>query len=100
MIVGTVADPSGAVIASAHVTVKQVGMGLTTSVSANAQGYYVFPSLQPATYDLTVEETGFKKYLQDGGIVNGKSNGDHQHGVASWMGQRGRMVSFLSAHFP
>jgi hypothetical protein len=69
MIVGTVADSSGPVILSAHVTVIQVGTGMMTSVTANAQGYFVFPSLQPATYDLTVEESGFKKYVQTGIVL-------------------------------
>ncbi len=65
-IVGTVTDPSGAVVPSAKVIVTQVGMGLTRSATADAQGYYVIPSLRPANYELAVEAAGFRRFTQAG----------------------------------
>jgi hypothetical protein len=43
-IVGTVTDPSGAVISSATVLVKQSGTGRERSTATNTQGYFVVPS--------------------------------------------------------
>jgi hypothetical protein len=63
-IVGTITDPSGAVVPSAHVMVTQVGTGIARTVDADSQGYYVLPSLRPTKYDLSVEATGFRKYVQ------------------------------------
>src|SRR6266404_3333765 len=58
-IVGRVTDPSGAAVASARVTATEQGMGFSRSAVADAEGLYVIPSLQPATYSLSVEATGF-----------------------------------------
>ncbi len=54
-IVGTVTDPSGAVVPSAKVTVTQTGTGTTRSVTTDSQGYFVVPALRPARYDVAVE---------------------------------------------
>lgn len=54
-IVGTVVDPSGGVLAAAKVTITDEGTLLTRETTTNARGYYVVPSLRPATYSLTKE---------------------------------------------
>lgn len=56
---GTVADPSGAVVAGASVTAGMASRGFTQSVTTNESGQYVFPNLQPGTYQLTVSAPGF-----------------------------------------
>jgi hypothetical protein len=66
---GTVADPSGAVIPSAVVTATQANTGTTTVVKTNANGEYVFPSLPPAGYSLSVAASGFKAYLRTGVVL-------------------------------
>ena len=63
---GTVTDSTGAVIASAVVVVTQVGTRTATQVKTNGAGEYVFPSLPPASYDLSVSSNGFSGYLQKG----------------------------------
>lgn len=63
-IVGSVTDPSGAVIVDAKVTVVQVGKGLTRTANTDSSGYYVLDSLRPAQYDLTVEAAGFHTFDQ------------------------------------
>jgi hypothetical protein len=57
-IVGTITDPSGAVVPTATITVINPATGFTRHAGSNAQGYFVIPSLPPAQYDLTVRATG------------------------------------------
>ena len=47
-IVGTVADPSGAVVGTATVTVTQTDTGRKTVVTTAQDGAFVFPTLSPA----------------------------------------------------
>src|SRR5262245_53014610 len=56
--VGTITDPSDALIAGAKVTATEVGTGFIRTAVTNAEGYYVLASLRPAQYDLTIEATG------------------------------------------
>jgi hypothetical protein len=65
-IVGTVADPAGAGIAGAQVTATQEGTGFSRTAMTDAEGLYVIPSLQPATYSLTVEARGFATSKENG----------------------------------
>jgi hypothetical protein len=62
---GTVTDPSGATIAKANVTMTQTGTDVKRAAVTNASGQFTIPSLSPATYRLSVEAAGFKKYVQD-----------------------------------
>ena len=59
---GTVTDPSGAAIANAKITLKNQNTGAVRTVTTNAAGNYVIPSIQSGTYSLTVEVSGFKKF--------------------------------------
>src|SRR5437667_11252882 len=63
-IVGTVSDPSGAVIPNAKVTAIEAGKGFSRTASTDADGYYVLDSLRPTEYDLTIEATGFHTFVQ------------------------------------
>lgn len=65
-LLGTVTDPTGAVVPTAKVTATQEGTGAGRSVATNDQGYYIIPSLQPSNYTLRVEAPGFKTYSQKG----------------------------------
>src|SRR5437660_8433435 len=58
-IAGRITDPGGASVANAKVTALQVGTGFSRTALADAEGLFVIPSLQPATYDLSVEANGF-----------------------------------------
>ena len=64
-LVGTVTDSSGAVIPSATVKVTDVNTDLQRSVTTNAQGYFVVPSLQPSQYRLQVIAPGFRNFTQE-----------------------------------
>ena len=68
-IVGTVADPTGAFVASATVTVTQTDTGRKTVVTSGPNGAFVFPTLAPTDYMITVNAKGFQTYLQTGVVL-------------------------------
>src|SRR3954451_4284095 len=59
---GTVVDPSGAVVGGATVTIQNTGTQLTRSVITNANGEYVIPDLPAAHYSIKVTASGFKTH--------------------------------------
>jgi len=65
-LVGTVTDPSGAVVAGAKITVTNPATGQMREESTNAQGYFTVASLKPATYDVSVSAAGFSQSTQKG----------------------------------
>jgi outer membrane receptor protein involved in Fe transport len=62
-IVGTVMDPSGAAVASANVSIKNIATGVERSVPTNDDGLYVAPNLVPGSYEIQVTATGFSSTL-------------------------------------
>jgi len=62
--VGTVTDPSGAVVSGATVTLTSSDTGATQFVVTGANGFYRFALLKPGQYRLTVKQTGFKSTSQ------------------------------------
>jgi hypothetical protein len=62
-ILGTVTDASGAVIAGAKVTVKNLGTGLTRETETSADGSYSLPELPIGSYTITVTQTGFQTFV-------------------------------------
>jgi hypothetical protein len=58
-IAGRITDPTGGSVAGAQVTATQADTGFTRSATTDSDGLYVIPSLQPATYHLTIEAVGF-----------------------------------------
>jgi len=63
---GTVLDSSGRTVAGATVTLRDVNTNRTSTAVTNASGYYVVPNLSPGQYELTVQYTGFAKYMRTG----------------------------------
>ncbi len=59
--VGTVKDPSGAVVAGCTVTVKNLGTGATRTATTDSNGDYTVVNLEPGNYEMTMETTGFQK---------------------------------------
>src|SRR6266850_2594433 len=58
---GTVLDPNGAAIPGATVTVTNVGNNHQVVVITSDSGAYSVSSLEPVTYNVMVEATGFKR---------------------------------------
>ncbi len=72
---GTVADPSGAVIPGAKVTIRNQATSVSRVVTTNGAGRYSAPSLLPGIYEITVTSQGFRRQrktdaeLKVGGVV-------------------------------
>jgi hypothetical protein len=60
-IVGTVTDPSGAVVAGAQVTIVLTGQSTVYTTVTNDSGNYTEPDLPPGTYAVSIVAKGFKK---------------------------------------
>jgi hypothetical protein len=58
-ITGEVTDPSGAVIAGAHVTAHALSTGIDTSTTANAEGQYRIEFQPIGRYTVIVQASGF-----------------------------------------
>jgi hypothetical protein len=58
---GTVFDSTGAVVPLASVTITNLGTNQKVTVKTSEAGIYTVNSLEPVTYSITVEATGFKK---------------------------------------
>jgi hypothetical protein len=69
-ILGTVNDPSGAVIAGAKVTVKNTGTGLERSTETSADGSYSVPELPIGSYTVTVVQQGFQTFIATSVVVD------------------------------
>jgi hypothetical protein len=69
-ILGTITDPSGAVVAGATVTVKNVGTGLERTMQTSADGSYALPELPIGTYTVTVTLAGFQTFEATGVTVD------------------------------
>src|SRR5215813_441982 len=63
-IVGTVTDPSGAVVVAAQVKATEKGTGLSRGSNTNSDGYYVINSLRPAEYTVTIAAAGFRPFTE------------------------------------
>ena len=59
-IVGTVSDPSEAVIPKAQVTVRNQGTNATRVVLTNDAGDFSVPLLPPGVYEVTAEKASFR----------------------------------------
>ena len=65
VILGTVTDPSGAVVPGAEVTVRNLNTGLTTTVKTSSAGTFEVPSLPIGSYSVQVAMSGFKTWKLD-----------------------------------
>jgi hypothetical protein len=61
-VTGLASDPSGAAVAGATVQLTDKDTGATFSSKTNDSGAYSFPNLQPGSYTLSAQASGFKKF--------------------------------------
>jgi hypothetical protein len=64
-VLGTVTDPSGAVVPNATVTVQNLGTAAVRTATTNDKGDYVVSILPNGRYSLKVAAPGFKTYVVD-----------------------------------
>jgi carboxypeptidase family protein len=63
---GTVKDESGAIVPRATVIVTNVQTNIIATTQTDDAGLYVFPSLRPGAYSVSVESPGFRKTIRTG----------------------------------
>lgn len=69
-IVGTVTDPSGALMPGVKIVVTNTATGVARTVETNEAGSYGAPGLVPGTYEIRAEAAGFKTYSRPGIVLN------------------------------
>ncbi|MFY9680566.1 MAG: carboxypeptidase regulatory-like domain-containing protein [Candidatus Sulfotelmatobacter sp.] len=69
-IIGRVADPTGAVLSGAKVTLTNQATAISRDATTNESGDYSFVEVAPGTYTVQFELTGFKKNIQKNIIVD------------------------------
>ena len=62
---GTVADPSGALIPKATITIANAVTGYKQTIESTADGSFRLVNIPPNTYRLTVRADGFSNFSQD-----------------------------------
>ncbi len=63
-ILGTVSDPTQAVVAGAKITVTNVDTNVSRSAETNGAGYYQIIDLIPGQYTVAAEMSGFKRAVR------------------------------------
>ena len=59
-ILGTVADPSGGLVAGVRIEMLNAETGAKSSTTSGAQGQFAFPSVPPGNYTITATSPGFR----------------------------------------
>src|SRR6266446_3359651 len=67
---GLVTDRTVAAVGGAEVRLQSVERGTVTTTTTNDAGIYVFPSVQPGQYQISIQKQGFKQVDSLGLIVN------------------------------
>ncbi len=62
---GTVTDASSAVVPGANVVLLNTKTGIKAVRQTNETGHYLFDFMEPGTYTLSVEATGFSGFVQE-----------------------------------
>ena len=62
---GTIADPGGAVVVGAEVTITNSATAYSRTVKTNGQGVYQFFEVPPATYSVSIKAPGFRAVRVD-----------------------------------
>jgi len=67
---GLITDSQGAVVPAAEVQLQSAQRGTSQTATTNGAGIYIFPSIQPGSYQITVRKQGFKQVDFLGMVVN------------------------------
>lgn len=62
-VTGVVTDASGAAVTAATVTLTNDGTGVSLTAETSGDGQYVFDLIRAGTYTVSVEKSGFKKFV-------------------------------------
>lgn len=67
---GLVTDSSGAVIADASVSAADTATGNVRTTKTDSSGHYTLVALPVGTYNLTINKSGFKSFINSGVVLN------------------------------
>jgi len=88
---GLVSDSTGAVIAGANVTLTNDNTGIASTQQTNQVGQYVFDFVQPGNYTVSIEMTGFRRFVNKNILV--QSRGDVTVNAALELGATSETVN-------
>jgi len=60
---GTVTDSTGATVPGANITVRNQNTGISATLQSGGEGDFTFLYLDPGTYEVSIQKTGFNKFL-------------------------------------
>ena len=63
---GTVNDTSGATLPQAQISIRNTATGVSTSTTANSDGFYSAPNLLPGSYEVKASAPGFSTEVRSG----------------------------------
>jgi hypothetical protein len=66
---GSVSDPSGAAVPNAKIILRNQNTGVENTSLSGEGGLFRFPFVNPGTYNVKVEATGFRSYEAKGAVV-------------------------------
>src|SRR5437016_3128644 len=61
---GIVSDPSGTAVPGASVELKNTATNDVRRTTSSANGSYQFTNLQPGTYEISAQASGFKSFVR------------------------------------
>ena len=68
-IAGTITDPSGGIVANAKIVLTNEADGGQRDTVSTEGGAFAFTSVQPGSYSLQIQQTGFKTFRQTNVIL-------------------------------
>lgn len=71
---GTVTDQAGGAVPGANVVLRNLQTGADVSRQSDDDGHYIFDFVEPGQYIVVVEQTGFKKAVQENVIVRNRAD--------------------------
>jgi len=71
---GSVSDENGGAIPGAQVVLRNIRTGVEATRAADDNGHYIFDFVEPGEYIVVIEQTGFKKAIQENVIVRVRSD--------------------------
>jgi hypothetical protein len=71
---GSVTDEAGASVPGAQVVLRNTQTGVDVTRQSNDDGHYIFDFVEPGEYIIVIEQTGFKKAVQENVIVRNRAD--------------------------
>ena len=83
-IMGTIKDPTGAVIPDATVRIRNMDTNVTRAAVTESNGYFSVPALAAGTYEVKAVHPGFQPVAQRGIVLTVSRQLSHRPDNFSW----------------